>query len=140
MTWETCTLRKWLNDSFLNTAFSSKHQELISSVSVSADKNPEYSTNPGNATTDKVFLLSITEAEKYFTSDSARACKGTDYCYAQGAYKGNNGNCYCWLQSPGLSQSLAAYVVSDGSVYYRGGLVNRADVGVRPAMWINLDS
>ena len=139
VTWEKCTLRKWLNDSFLNTAFGSKHQEQISSVSVSADKNPKYSTNPGNATTDKVFLLSITEAEKYFSSDSARQCSATAYVKAQGAYTStSNGNCWWWLRSPGYSQNLAAYVNYDGSVNYNGLYVG-SDLGaVRPALWINL--
>ncbi len=141
VTWEKCTLRKWLNDSFLNTAFGSKHQELIPSVSVSADKNPRYSTNPGNSTNDKVFLLSITEVEKYFSYDSARQCKPTKYAVANGAYvNSDNGNCWWWLRSPGSYQDCAASVDYVGSVYYIGNYVNYAYGCVRPALWINLDS
>ena len=92
VTWETCSLRKWLNETFISTAFSSDKQKMIKSTTVTADKNPSYSTSPGNDTNDKVFLLSITEAKKHFSSDSARQCQGTAYCYAQGAYKANNGN------------------------------------------------
>lgn len=72
VTWETCTLRKWLNNDFINAAFSADERTMIPTVTVSADKNPDYSTNPGNATQDQVFLLSITEVNKYFSSDSAR--------------------------------------------------------------------
>ncbi len=142
-TWEECTLRTWLNDSFLNEAFGTKWQELIPSVSVSADKNPEYSTNPGNATTDKVFLLSITEAEKYFTSDEDRKCVPTAYAIAQGAYTSSSytkGTCWWWLRSPGYDQGRAAYVDYFGSVYYTGSYVDHVRVCVRPALWINLDS
>lgn len=146
VTWENCTLRKWLNDSFLNTAFTAKHQERISSVSVSADKNPNYSTNPGNATTDKVFLLSITEAEKYFMTDESRRCAPTAYAKVRGAftsdsYKTASGEATCcwWLRSPGSIQDCAAHVYRDGSVGCYGSSVYYDDDCVRPALWINLD-
>ena len=113
---------------------------MIPSVTVSADKNPSYSTSPGNSTTDQVFLLSITEANKYFSSDSARQCQGTAYCYAQGAYKASNGNCWWWLRSPGLYSDYAAIVSNVGSVSSGGYLVSYGDVAVRPALWVNLDS
>ena len=85
-TWEQCTLRGWLNNAFYNRAFSTEEKQYILQSDVSADKNPEYSTNPGNATKDNVFLLSIVEANKYFKSDDARKCAPTDYAIQQGAY------------------------------------------------------
>ena len=74
LTWESCTLRTWLNDAFLNDAFDIGEQRRILMTTVNADKNPDYSTDPGKATQDKIFLLSITEVNKYFTSNSERAC------------------------------------------------------------------
>ena len=153
VTWESCSLRAWLNDDFLNEAFGSKHQELIPSVSVSADKNPECRTNPGNATTDKVFLLSIPEAEKYFATDQGGKCVPTAYAKAQGAFTGDNYNigngCYCtedgettcwwWLRSPGDTRYTAAYVYLSGSVYSFGCNVIYDNFCVRPAMWISLE-
>lgn len=139
VTWETCTLRKWLNNDFINAAFSSYEKAMIPTVTVSADKN---STNPGNATQDQVFLLSITEANKYFGSDSARQCKPTDYAFANGAYVNSvNGNCGWWLRSPGVTQysaHSAAYVHNSGGVYESGCDVNISTSAVRPAMWISL--
>ena len=140
VTWETCTLRKWLNNDFINAAFSSYEKAMIPTVTVSADKN---STNPGNATQDQVFLLSITEANKYFGSDSARQCKPTDYAFANGAYFNSvNGNCWWWLRSPGVTQysaHSAAYVHSSGGVYESGSDVDIGTSAVRPAMWISID-
>jgi len=141
VTWESCSLRKWMNGTFLNNAFSADEQAQIQNTTVSADKNPISYINPGNATTDKVFLLSITEVEKYFASDSARQCKPTEYAVANGAYvNSDNGNCWWWLRSPGSIQSYAAYVCLDGSVYSFGYGVDSADGCVRPALWVNLDS
>ena len=51
-----------------------------------ADEKPNYDTSPGNDTTDKVFLLSITEVKQYFASDDDRKCAPTDYEIAQGTY------------------------------------------------------
>ena len=139
VTWETCTLRKWLNSDFLGAAFSADEKAMIPTVTVPADKNPEYSTNSGNTTQDQVFLLSITEANKYFSSDSARQCEPTDYA-ANGAYVNSfNGNCHWWLRSSGYYQNYAAYVSYDGNVIGSGLDVDVVDFAVRPAMWINIE-
>ena len=147
VTWESCSLRKWMNGTFLNKAFNAEEQAQIQNTTVSADKNPEYNTNPGNATTDKVFLLSINEVEKYFNSDEARKCAPTAYAKAQGAYTSDSyktasgaATCWWWLRSPGFNQLYAARVSNDGSVGYFGDHVLDDNDAVRPALWINLDS
>ena len=146
VTWENCSLRKWLNGTFLNKAFSTEEQAQIQNTTVSADNNPQYSTNPGNATTDKVFLLSINEVEKYFNSDEARKCAPTAYAKAQGAstsdtFKTPSGaaTCWWWLRSPGDDQSSAAYVYFGGNVFELGNYVFSGLNAVRPAMWISID-
>lgn len=140
VTWETCALRKWLNSSFINSAFSSEEKAKIPAVTVSADKNPKYSTDPGNATQDQVFLLSIAEAEKYFSSDSARRCTPTEYAIANGAER----SCLWWLRSPGKYSERATNVESWGGIYCEGYLYRTisaydGDLAVRPAMWISLE-
>lgn len=144
VTWENCTLRKWLNEDFLNSTFSDGEKAMIPTLTVSADKNPDYSTEPGNATQDKVFLLSITEANRYFKTDEERMCVPTAYAKANGAYmsssytKGGIATCWWWLRSPGLFQHLAADVYRDGGVISHGHSINNGHGGVRPAMWIEL--
>ena len=138
VTWETCSLRKWLNGTFLNAAFSESERAMIPGVSVSADKNPSYITSPGNNTTDQVFLLSITEVNKYFSSDSARQYQGTAYCYAQGAGKGGKDNCSWWLRSPGGLNVYAAFVDDVGSVNDIGDSIRNDNISVCPALWIDM--
>ena len=140
VTWETCTLRKWLNNDFLGSAFSANEKAMIPTVTVSADKNPDYSTNPGNATQDQVFLLSITEVNKYFSSDSARQCEPTDFAVANGAWESDSGNCWLWLRSPGNYQDTAAIVDYFGDVFESGNSVDDDTNAVRPALWIDLNS
>lgn len=138
-TWETCSLREWLNNDFVDIAFTEDENELITRVEVSADKTSNQSTNPGNATQDKLFLLSYTEASTYFDSDSARQCKATKYAVANGAFEDENGKSVWWLRSPGAFQYRAVFVLSDGSVYERG-LAAVSSCAVRPAMWIDIES
>ena len=144
-TWETCSLRKWLNETFLSAAFSSEEQNSITESTVRADNNPSYSTSTGKNTTDKIFLLSINEVNKYFSSDYSKRCATTDYAIAQGAYSNSSftidgrATGWWWLRSPGNSESYAAIVNNDGSVSNYGIRVDNGVRAVRPALWINLD-
>ena len=159
VTWETCSLRKWLNSTFLNVAFSEDEKAMIPSVTVSADKKPSYRTNPdndttnpgyrtssGNDMTDQVFLLSIQEVNKYFSSSEARKCAPTAYATAQGAQAYNSNKvddiatCWWWLRSPGDESLLAAYVDCDGRVNVNGRAISHANDAVRPALWVKLGS
>ncbi len=140
VTWEKCTLRQWLNDEFMKEAFSSEELSLILKTKVSADKNPTYDTDAGNPTEDCLFLLSISEANKYFDSNTARQCEPTAYTIKQGGYKNNDGYCWWWLRSPGYASDDAAVVNYGGSVIYAGYDVDYDLYCVRPAMWINLES
>ena len=172
ITWEKSTIRSWLNgypasyntvgtdftqDNFINVAFTADEQAKIVASSVPADANPKNATFPGNATTDKIFLLSIAEAQNYFSSDPARdparRADATRYAIQKGVgvvgSKSNeyteDGTCtdvhchaYWWLRSPGFKTVLADVVYSDGSVFFLGNSVDLVNRGVRPALWVKL--
>ena len=138
VTWETCSLRKWLNEDFINAAFNEAERIVIPTVTVSADKNPGYDTDPGNATEDQVFLLSITEVNQYFASDNTRQCEPTDYTVAHGT-SSTEGTCWWYLRSPGYNQYDVANVYVDGSVYENGYYAIMRGA-VRPALWIDLSA
>lgn len=137
-TWEKCTLRTWLNETFCEEAFSAFHQDMILRSTVTADMNPVFDTPPGNETTDKLFLISTPELHQYFSSKSACECRGTAYCYAQGAYKAKNGNCYWWLRTPGMNPVAVSFVRYEGTCVNLGYLVSLDYFAVRPAVWIDL--
>ena len=131
VTWETCSLRTWLNSIFFNAAFSAEEQEAI--ITTNVDDNE-------NGTNDKIFLLSNTEAEQYFQSHSERSCKPTAYAVAQNVNVKYKGNCWWWLRLPhGESQDYSMLIQSDGTPghYYA---VFYDDGAVRPAFWIDLES
>lgn len=154
VTWEKCTLRTWLNDTFYNKAFSADEQAAILTTNVDNSKNQCYSgwdTNGGNNTQDKVFLLSYKEAYVYFdvtgynSSSKKSRVAPTAYAIAQGADVNSDVETadgtdagWWWLRSPGYLQNYAAYVCPFGSLEYYD--VNRASGSVRPALWVNLES
>ncbi|MCR5137090.1 MAG: leucine-rich repeat protein [Oscillospiraceae bacterium] len=122
ISWEDCSLRAWLNEEYYDKTFTEKEKAAILECELRNPDNPEYGTRGGNDTRDKIFLLSIEEAEKYFTDDRDRAT-GTSW----------------WLRSPGYYSINAALVLSDGSIYFIGYGVNLS-LAVRPALKINLKS
>ncbi|MBQ6639177.1 MAG: S-layer homology domain-containing protein, partial [Lachnospiraceae bacterium] len=66
VTWENCTLRKWLNNDFKNAAFTSAEQAKIPTVNLVNKNNPKWGTAGGNNTNDQIFCLSLEEMESYF--------------------------------------------------------------------------
>ena len=122
ITWEQCSLRKWLNGVYYEKTFSEEEKVVILDRELKNPDNAEYGTRGGNDTKDKIFLLSIDEAKRYFASDKDRACGQ-----------------FWWLRSPGLYQAYAAHVFADGSLgnFYN---VNYVHGAVRPAFRINLKS
>ena len=148
VTWETCTLRTWLNDDFLNTAFSEAEQKGITTTNVVNADNPEYTTNGGNNTQDKIFLLSLDEVANTsygFRSDrgyydQARICEATSYAKEQGAGTNAEDSSSWWLRSPGGFSDSAANVSSTGYAIADGSDVDNSTNAVRPALHLNLSS
>lgn len=145
VTWETCTLREWLNEQFLNDAFSAGEQALIPTVTVSADDanlDSRSNADPGKDTQDKVFLLSIPEAEAYFVFNEARKCQPSDYATAGGgATVAEGGKCWWWLRTPGATGKSAACVGYGGEIRDIVTVnVNSEETAVRPAIWVDLNN
>ena len=113
-TWASSLLRDWLNNDFYNDNFTDIEKTLIT--------NELYA--------DKVFLLSIDEANEYFSSDAARKCKprwSDDYEH-------------WWLRSQGEKDNYAAIVTAGGEVLTRGFGADNPLPHVRPVMWIDIGS
>ena len=145
VTWESCSMRAWLNTAFYQTAFDAEEQAKILAATVVNDDNPVWGTKGGNTTEDKVFLLSFNEvmtraygfSSNYYAYDSRRMAQGTDYAITRGLWVCENdehaGNGNWWLRSPGGSQNHARTVGYDG--YVRSACnADNASVGIRPAI------
>ena len=147
VTWATCTLRTWLNDTFLSTAFTSAEQAAIKNTTVVNDDNPYYGTEGGENTIDKVYLLSIAEASntaygfngEFGTDSETRVATNTAYVASKGMNAVGEADCW-WLRSPGGSSGRASRVSNDGYGYDAGTFVTHGYYAVRPALHLNLSS
>ena len=167
VTWETSTIRSWLNgydassntggsngidytgDNFLDTAFSAKEQTAIAETNVVNDDNDETGADipidAGDDTTDRIFLLSLTETynKKYFpnycfSTNTAYVADGGKFGYSM---YGVGESDWWWLRSPGSDQSRAAFIEwEDGTSVTDGNPVNNESTAVRPAFNLNLSS
>ena len=141
VTWENCSLREWLNGEFLETSFSEEELARILTTDLRTLRDPENSSSPGVDTQDRVFLLDLTEAETYFSSDEDRVCERTRFSLLQGLWFDDiNNSGWWWLRSPGFDSTDAAYVNSEGKIIRGGWILNDSACNVRPAMWIDLGS
>ena len=144
--WEYSHLRKWLNRAFIRKAFTSRERQLILPTLLKNEGNPEPEPwiqdglPPERDTWDRVFCLSLAEAERYFASDSQRACRPTPYAvgHGYGAFTDYAGNCFWWLRNPGDLPWFAACVQTNGSLYLLGYRLWLKDAAVRPALRIML--
>lgn len=129
-TWEECTLREWLNGDFLTDSgfgLDSAFIRMIAPTEVSTEDNPTYGTTGGNTTTDRVFVLSYEELEKYFPQKSDKIL------YV------NNQPVFWWLRTKGRTSSNALCVDDYGNVTMEGEHVWRltGQPYVRPALWVD---
>ena len=140
VTWETSDIRQWLNNEFYTTAFNKAEKVKIQTSLIKNEDNSEHGTSGGNDTEDKVFLLSEKEAETLFSNDEERIAKATEYAEKSGVYVNEEKAVLWWLRSPGCSRDYAAEVSYYGWINRSGCDVNSYDVGVRPALHLNLQS
>lgn len=138
--WEKSSIRKWLNNTFLNTAFDETERACILKTSNTNEGNTYFNIKGGSKTSDRIWLLSISEATKYFNTASARKTSKT--AYAKNMYKAGQRYTWWYLRSPGMHVDFAAIVLSSGNYTeaygdWQGRGVSNAG-GIRPVMWIDL--
>lgn len=146
VTWETCTLRQWLNSTFLDTAFDAEEKSAIKTTEVVNEDSINYGTEGGNTTLDKIFILSEQEVEnpkygfidKGYEYGETRFCDATAYAVENGCWRGDDygGYCWWWLRTP----SYCSFTVETVCGGWGGCRVDQDEGGVRPAMNIDLSS
>ncbi|MBQ5969750.1 MAG: protein kinase [Clostridia bacterium] len=145
VTWETCSLREWLNGEFLNAAFTPMEQSRIQFTDTVMGDDPFYRDAYIDNTPDRVFFLNADEAAMYFKSNPARVCLPTKFALAQRVWVSDEGEdagtgaCWWWLRLSQKVSHYAPYVDDDGRINVEGDFANYEGNAVRPAMWVTLD-
>ncbi len=114
ITWEKCSLRRWLNEDFYNSKFSEGEKAaIVTTHNTFTEDDSPYEMDCGNDTDDKVYLFTYSESKT--VSDDVREC-GIDW----------------WLRSPGKRQDRAVYILGRSANLM--GCEADLSVGVRPAI------
>lgn len=101
--------------------------------------NKKYATPGGVTTYDKVFLLSLTEADSYFSLLEGGKAKATAYAMDSELWTSSENYAVWWLRSPGYTSYAAADVNGNGAVTEYGNVVCSTTLGVRPALWVKIE-
>lgn len=145
VTWETSTLRRWLNTDFIRQAFNGAESDCILNVTLKNEPNEEWKTNGGADTVDKVFLLTAEDVvnpeygfyKKWNSESETRTVRLTPHALARGGYtSAKNGNTCWWLRTMGFDEHYASYVLTAGKGTYTYFVGKRIDA-VRPALYID---
>jgi len=142
VTWETSSLRAWLNEDFFSSAFTEEEKALILTVS---NENPDHSiveTPGGRDTWDRVFVLCERDTVIYLNDpadqEAVGKAQGTEYAKANGLQTDEEGNASWWLRSPGMYEYIAQFVDQNGEPYTNGASTDIDYLcGVRPVMWLD---
>lgn len=167
LNWGISTIRSYLNgyagtenilktdyskDNLLAGAFTDKEQNAIMTTTVTADKNPQKSSDQGADTKDKLYLLSAAEAsnkEYGFINDAARRFYNTN-AYVHAGGKGTTpvgvtaeiGYAW-WTRTMGgeYSQQYIYAVASElyGNFHIDGCYAASPGFCIRPAMHLDLE-
>lgn len=144
-TWENSAIRECSNQYLLYSMFQQEELSCICKTVVQTADNPIYGTDGGGDTADYLFLLSIEEAEKYFSSDLERRTQIVpdvelpQYDLMPYQHYLNTTDYYdWWLRSPGESSEKAACVGRFGDIMMEGQWVDTEEVSIRPAMWVDV--
>ena len=145
VTWGECSLRKWLNGTFLTTAFSKDEQAAILTTTVdngTDQGNPEWPNSGSGNTKDKIFLLSYAEFKRYV--------EGSDFSICEAAYSTKPGEdmrvelldngteaAFWWLRSPGVNGKQAAFINFEGKCF--SNYATNWYLSARPAMWVDIN-
>jgi len=146
VTWETCTLREYLNGTFYES-FGKDKKRILRTHNENPDNTwgrtsgEPFNTPGGNRTDDRIFLLSVADILKYFPGlNLYKDIEGDEWEYEADerlVATSNNGE-YSWmLRSPGNAPDYVAYIDRYGKIRLVHGHVS-IEYGVRPALWLNL--
>lgn len=115
VTWETCSLRKWLNEDFYNTAFSEEEKAIISPINVHNPPSSKYKTDGGNTTLDTVWIWGEYDAKDHMSLVEEHDGKVMTTDYVQGLGKKLIES--YWLRSPSEETNVghSAQVARDDS-------------------------
>jgi len=134
--WLKSDTRELLNNDFYDYIFNEYEQKII----LETDIESLCSDGKTVKTTDKIYFLSVEEAEKYFNDDSRKAV-ATSAAEENGVNISGPDKCTWWWLRDMTPTEKRAYVVSvKGTIREAGEDANVASGGIRPVIWVKVSN
>ena len=142
--WDGSTLRKFLNNDFLNMAFSEDEKNAMQTINVIPVKNPDYGVVTGAYVDDFVTIPSIDDLvdgiysikEGRKDESVTRSSTATEYACAKGTHLDTTGKCKWWTRTCGVKENMGSFVGPVGIISCDGYYVNGDEIGVKPMIYI----
>jgi len=153
ITWETSSLRYYLNNEFINNTFTNEERVRIAETRLFNNPNSWFESDYGGVTYDMIFLLSINEVIQYFGDSGMFASRESNIPGVMGrrifSDRYNNARVATWegdqpfiwlLRSPGQAsggqRSYVTHVNEAGHIVVEGVPLIVSNGGIRPAFWL----
>lgn len=134
VTWETSTIREWLNNEFADVAFDTEDRKKIAGAKLKNAENRTYGTPGGNVTKDRIFLLSEDEASILPGLAIGNEVLPTPFAESRGSSQ------WWWLRSPGHVETHVAYACGNELINSSGTKPCLLARGIRPAFYLKLST
>ncbi len=136
--WKHSSIGGYLNSSFLYD-FTAEEKNMLVKTLITSDRHPDKpDTDQGSETENKLFLLSVDEAKKYFGSDEDRVCYAS--AFLQGILETQtDGRCDWWLRTAYDNWANGAIIANVDPKGMINMSTHNCRLGLRPACWIRLE-
>lgn len=139
--WADSTIRSYLNEELMEQCFTKAEKQVILTSKVVPEDNPVYGTKGGESTYNKLFLLTPSEADRFFPDHNGFSnLVLVDFSFPEdGTITIDEEPKEWWLNCLGEDPEHVAVMGQSGAVDYSGISCDADEIGVRPAMWIGLE-
>ncbi|MDO4647383.1 MAG: DUF6273 domain-containing protein [Eubacteriales bacterium] len=120
VTWETSSLREWLNGDFLTEGFQDEERSRILTLTTTALDNETYDTDGGNNTEDQVTILTPDDITTYSEIIDGISMN-------------------LWLLAPGNASNTAQFMSSRRTIMDYGYPVDTTDFYTCPVIWVQTE-
>ena len=135
--WEKSSLRTWLNNDFIEQAFTDAERDLILQVQVKNEDTRFFHDGRGSDTYDRIFIPSYSEIQKYFGTDPKKLIlEDGDEKRRKDPWFG--GSTSWWLRTPGNYTNHLLWVEYNGEIDMQGAESTHMYLSVRPMMVIDI--
>ena len=138
--WETSSIRKFLNDGFINESFTTNERHHIALSDVISYTGSYRDKEGAINTSDYIFIPGYEDYDLYTTYDNfiSKVYKTNCTKYSSTLIESNEYKSFYWLRDFYTKYHQAVYVRHNGEIEWDLEKLKIEKLGIRPMMWLDL--